>query len=183
MGWANNSEEDETMAYLCIDLLSFPNKEIEEKFEEECKQWLFDGRVIFIGRMARDPLGKYTHAMVWKYDDNDFSGVRKALQEYADTLETSSEPIGDFAAYKFEHWYGFRVAALDDPIVKKHGIDEWTKREADHSVRPPASDFKNPARVAQWFEALNKKLQKNWPVEALKKSHWVAKLSDQGGGR
>ena len=163
------------MAYLCIDLFKFPNEEIEKKFEDACAKWQpgrtpswpLDPAIIFIGRMARDPLGKYTHAIVYKYED--FAHMKKTVEEYADTLETSSKPEGDFPGYLFSDWWGFRVVGLNDSIVKEHGIEEWTRRElTDH---PPV--FKNPARAAQWIEAINNKLQQLWPKDALQKAGWI----------
>jgi hypothetical protein len=118
-------------------------------------------------------MGKYTHAMVWKFDD--FTSGRDVNIQYADSLETSSNPLGDFAGYLFDHWYGFRVAALDDPIVKEHGIDEWTRREAN---RESDVVYKNPARVAEWQEALHAKQLKDWPREALIKSGWILPLAN-----
>ena len=162
------------MSYLAIDLLHFPDDESAQAFEAEVSKWGKDfkmtgGRIIFTGRVARDPQGKYTHCMVWEWDN--FDGQRKINEDYADSLEHSSNPLGDFPAYNFDHWYGFRVAALDDPIVKKSGIAEWNKWEAQMGGERPK--FKNPEKAAQWRRALEEKFLKDWPREALVKSGWI----------
>jgi hypothetical protein len=167
---------EKLMSYLCIDLLHFPDEKLAQAFEAECPKMQSEfaqlsgggGQVIFVGRMARDPLGKYSHCIVYKFDN--FESQKKINEDYGDTLAKSSNPLGDFAAYTFDHWYGFRVAELDDPIVKEHGIEEWTRREA-LAEAPPV--FKHAEKVAQWRAALQEKFLKDWPREALVKSGWI----------
>ena len=155
---------DKEAPFVVINFFHFPSDEVAKNFENEIMNWYPD-LMFFVGPIQGDVSERYTHCIISLF--HDFDEYTRSVEHYA-TLITAGH--GDFVAYDFDHAYSCRVVALDDPIYKEYGLDEWTKRLHARWGNPKVED---PEKIRVWSQSLWSKFAADWGAEALTRSGWL----------
>lgn len=158
---------EKELPFAVINFYHFPTEEVAKEYEENVRKW-WPETILFAGTLSGELSERYTHCIVWQYKD--FDEYKRCVEDYAPTLEHSSNPVGDMPHYMFDHGYTTRVIDGRDPILLEEGVEGWVKRLHASWGTP---NIQNPERVAQWRDALWTKLAADWGAEALERSGWV----------
>ena len=158
------------LPFLVLNMFHFPSEEAAQEYEANVRKW-WPELLFFVGRVSGDVSGQYTHSIVWYY--RDFDEYRRNLEDYASTLADASKPEGDWPGYAFDKVYVCRFADDRDPILREHGIDEWTRRmlEVSHGSLEVSGDGDAEA-TNDWSARVAEKIADSWGDEALKQSGW-----------
>jgi hypothetical protein len=150
--------------YIAIDCFSFPEDFDPQVIEQAITA--YGDHILFAGRLLQDPNRRFTHAIIWKFEDfDDYNANNEGL--LAMLNEDGSNMAELWGGYKADHWWGCKVVDLKDPVLVEHGPQEWSRRE----LQPMIDLAKKDKRMAGWVNFLAW-----WAMDAGDRPHRVAEF-------
>lgn len=134
------------MPYLAIDFFTFPDGADQKEFEEALAA--HNKNILFAGRVVQDPSRRFTHAIIWQFED--FDDYQTNSELFMANLNEDGSNAMDWGGYKADHWWGCKVVDLNDPVLVEHGPEEWSRRD----LQPLIDHAKKDKRVAAWMSSL-----------------------------
>lgn len=134
------------MPYLAMDFFTFPDGADQQAVEAALKS--HSPNILFAGRVVQDPSRRFTHAIVWQFED--FEDYQAGCELFIATLNEDGSNAMDYPPYKADHWWGCKLVDFDDPVLVEHGLEEWSRRD----LQPLIDHAKTDKRVAAWMTGL-----------------------------